>query len=171
MSQPFKELLWVTNSQIQLKNVAANKKDPPTDCCVEFHKKGIHMLTVTSLNKVLGPASARAKIERVCERDGIPTPWKAGWVSHYSDPSKVEKDPARRRALKDAQADDLAGVSSSNAHSSGSIGDIRDQQIQDLESKVLDLTKTVSSLNKTVSVLADMFKEFMKPSVSAPAPK
>ncbi|KID60062.1 uncharacterized protein G6M90_00g030580 [Metarhizium brunneum] len=166
----FKELLWVTKSQIQLKNVAANKKDPPTDCCVEFHKKGIHILTVSSLNKVLGPASARAKIEKVCERDGTPTPWKAGWVSYYNDPAKVEKDPTRRRGMKDAQADELAVLSRSDRRRS--ISDVeRDQRVQDLESKVHDLTDTVSSLNKTVSVLADMFKEFMKTSVSAPAPK
>ncbi|KID84384.1 FluG domain-containing protein [Metarhizium guizhouense ARSEF 977] len=66
-----------------------------------------HKHLADGLNKVLGPASARAKIETVCERDGIPTPWKAGWVSYYNDPAKVEKDPTRRRAMKDAQADEL----------------------------------------------------------------
>ncbi|KID94658.1 FluG domain-containing protein, partial [Metarhizium majus ARSEF 297] len=132
----FKELVWVTKSQIQLKNVAANKKDPPTDCCVEFHKKGIHILTVSSLNKVLGLASAKAKIKKVYKRDGIPTPWKAGWVSYYSDPAKIKKDPTRRRAMKDAQADELAMLSrldrqwSLSAHSRQSISNIkRDQQV------------------------------------------
>lgn len=100
----FDELLWVALSQTKLKNTAAGKKDPSTDCCVKFRKRGIQMLTKSSLAKVLGPASANAQIRSVCQRDQITPPWEAGWVSEYHDAAKLEKDPVRRRALKDAQA-------------------------------------------------------------------
>jgi hypothetical protein len=59
------ELLWVTKSQIQRKNLAAGSKDPPADCFVRFSREGIQILTVTSLTKVLETTSARAQIDRV----------------------------------------------------------------------------------------------------------
>lgn len=70
----FEDLLLVTELQIQLKNVATSKKDRPTDYCVELHKKVIYILTITSLKKLVGLASARAKMEKVFKRNGIPTP-------------------------------------------------------------------------------------------------
>jgi hypothetical protein len=155
----------VAKSQIQKKNLAAGRKDPPTDCCVKFHTKGIQILTVASLSRVLGPTSARAQIEKICKRDQIPPPWKAGWVSSYNDPASVEKDVKKRRAKKDAQA--RASLSeyptpkrrSQSMSSSGSIDDTineaRDKKIEVMETAVADLTKTVNTL-------AAMFQEFMK---------
>ena len=166
----FDEVLWVTKSQIQRKNLAANRKDPPADCCVRFHKKGINILTVSSLGKVLGATSARAQIDKVCRRDGIAPPWQAGWVSQYDDPAKVEKDATRRRAMKDAQAAASSTdsrttrgrqrrLSVQSYESASETKGTRDNDIQSLEVKMADLTKTVSSL-------AEIFAQFMKTAAS-----
>lgn len=158
----FIEVLWVTKSQIQRKNTAANSKDPPADCCVKFNRKGINILTVSSLSKVLGAASARAQIDKVCREDGIPPPWKAGWVSEYNDPAKVEKDPTRRRALKDVQAHTSsverrssgrrrgrrASVSSSGSNSEAE--QIQDYRMEALEDQVKTLTTMMTSLAETL---------------------
>ena len=155
----FDELLWVTKSQIQQKNIGAGKKDPPADCCVKFNSKGIHILTVSSLSKVLGAASARAQIETVCERDAIPPPWDAGWVSYYDNPAKVEKNPTRRRALQDAQASTSSAKPrrrlASDYSSSGEDEDARDARVDALEDMVKELAETVNGM-------AEMFKTFMK---------
>ncbi|KAK2051642.1 hypothetical protein LY76DRAFT_674066 [Colletotrichum caudatum] len=165
----FEELLWVTKSQTKHKNTAANNKDPNADCCVKFNDKGIQMLTVTSLNKVLGPSSARAKIEKVCRRDNISPPWKAGYVSQYYDPSKVEKDPVRRRALEDAQAtsstdDRLAQRKLNLDEAAGQESRVAEQledRVQSLEKEMKDVRNMATTLNRNMEILMGMFKEFM----------
>lgn len=161
----FVELLWVTKSQIQQKNIAAGKKDPPAECCAKFKSKGIRTLTVSSLGKVLGAASARAQIETVCERDDIPPPWDAGWVSYYDNPAKVEKNATRRRALQDAQSSTSSAKPrrrrASDYSSSGEDGDARDARVDALESMVKELAETVNGM-------AAMFKTFMKASAAQP---
>lgn len=97
----FKCLHWVTKAQGKLKNTAAGGRDPPADCCVEFTSKGLQILTVSSLCKVLGPISGRAQITEVCKKDDIDPPWKTRYIATYADPSAIKKDPAIRRSLRD----------------------------------------------------------------------
>ncbi|GKT83955.1 DnaJ domain-containing protein [Colletotrichum tofieldiae] len=166
----FEELLWVTKSQTKRKNIAANNKDPNADCCVKFHDKGIQILTVTSFNKVLGPSSARAEIEKVCRRDDISPPWKAGYVSQYCDRSKVEKDPVRRRALEDAQA--TSSIDNRLDQRKQSLGEAVGQEnrvaeqledrVQSLEKEMKDVRNMATTLNHNMEILMGMFKEFMK---------
>ncbi|KXJ84825.1 hypothetical protein Micbo1qcDRAFT_169925 [Microdochium bolleyi] len=68
----FEELLWVTDPA----HPRSEKRDPPADCCVRFRGQGLQILTRTSLFKVLGEKKARAEMESVCARDGIPAPWQ-----------------------------------------------------------------------------------------------
>ncbi|GKT96932.1 transposase [Colletotrichum tofieldiae] len=165
----FEELLWVTKSQTKSKNTAANTKDPNADCCVKFHDKGIQILTVTSLNKVLGPSGARAEIEKVCKRDNISPPWKAGYVSQYHDRSKIEKDPVRRRALEDAQAtspidDRLDQRKQSLDEAVGRRSRVAEQledRVQSLEKEMKDMRNMATTLNRNMEILIGMFKEFM----------
>ncbi|KZL64977.1 DnaJ domain-containing protein [Colletotrichum tofieldiae] len=165
----FEELLWVTKSQTKRKNIAANNKDPNADCCVKFHDKGIQILTVTSFNKVLGPSSARAEIEKVCWRDNISPPWKAGNVSQYYDRSKVEKDPVRRRALEDAQAtssidDRLAQRKLNLDEAAGQESRVAEQledRVKSLEKEMKDMRNMATTLNRNMEMLMGMFKEFM----------
>ncbi|KAK3940950.1 hypothetical protein QBC46DRAFT_363717 [Diplogelasinospora grovesii] len=63
--------LDVSLREIKRKNIAANDKNPDVYCYVRFIKKGMNMLTVTSLGKVLGPSSANREIKMACKRDGI----------------------------------------------------------------------------------------------------
>jgi hypothetical protein len=168
----FGELLWITKSQTKRKNTAANNKDPNADCCVKFHRKGIQILTKSSLFKVLGATSAAAEIEKVCRRDDILPPWKAGWASQYCDPSKVEKDPVRRRALRDAQANTSTDDHlSQRKQSTGERSEAQNrtiEQLQDrvenLENEVKDVKQMAATTNKNMEVLMGMFKEFMKAS-------
>lgn len=188
----FDQLLWVTKSQTKCKNTAANNKDPNADCCVKFHNKGVQILTVGSLTKVLGPSSARAEIEKVCERDGILPPWKAGLVSHYYDPSKVEKDAVRRRALRDAQAampsDDRLGR---RKQSPGAYSEAESRMVQQLQDKVenlenqmkdrvenlenqmkdmkdmtIKMDQNMAKMDQNMAALMGMFKEFMRASAT-----
>ncbi|KAF4465066.1 domain-containing [Fusarium albosuccineum] len=177
----FDQLLWVTKSQTKRKNTAANKKDPNADCCVKFHQNGIQMLTTTSLSKVLGRSSATAEIRRVCERDGILPPSEAGWVSEYYDPSRVEKDPVRRRALRDSQAitpsDDHLGRQRQNPGASSEAGSRMVQQLQDkvenLENQMKDMKditikmdQNMAKTDQNMAALMGMFKEFMRASAT-----
>ncbi|KAF5697235.1 hypothetical protein FMUND_15486 [Fusarium mundagurra] len=165
----FDELLWITKSQIKCKNTAANKKDPSAYCCTRFRSKGIQILSKSSLVKVLGSASALAEIEKVCNRDNIAPPWKAGWISQYHDPSKVEKDAARRRALKDSQSKitvkcepstgrpDLSVVAEKESEAMA----MMQTRVEGLETQLRDVTM---KMDKKMESLMDMFKEFMKAS-------
>ena len=162
----FAELLWVTSSRVQRKNLAAGLKDAAADCCVRFHLKGVNILTMTSFNKVLGRISARAQVMTPCERDGIPVPWEAGWESEFHDPAAVEKNATRRRRMKDAQA----VASSSTARYSGpfpkkSVNDWEksiEQRVQEMEAKLVGTNEAIGNLNNTVNTLADMLKDFLK---------
>jgi predicted transcriptional regulator len=170
----FDQLLWVTKSQTKRKNTATNRKDPNADCCVKFHGKGIQILTITSLSKVLGLSSATAEIKRVCEKDGICPPSEAGWVSHYYDPSKVEKDPVRRRALRDSQvkmsSDDKPGRRKQSPGEDSETGSVKVEQLQDrvenLENQMRDMKNITSTMNSNMETLMGMFKEFMKASAA-----
>lgn len=50
--EDFEELLFVTESK--RKSIYGNVRDPAADCCVKFRSKGIRMLIVSSLVRVLG---------------------------------------------------------------------------------------------------------------------
>lgn len=102
--EDFVKLHWVTKSQTKLRNTAARNKKPNADCCVEFTNGKIEILTLSSFRKVLGETSAMIKVKEVCKRDGILPPNEAGCVSEYFDPSKLEKDPAKRRQMEEEQA-------------------------------------------------------------------
>ena len=88
----------------------------------------------------------------------------------FDDAAMVERDAARRRAMKDAQSKASAmtvrpihGQRSPKVPASITDGEeARDRRVQDLEAKVSDLIETISTMNKTVNVLADMLKEFMR---------
>ncbi|KAK7403829.1 hypothetical protein QQX98_010400 [Neonectria punicea] len=162
----FDQLLWVTKSQTKRKNTAANKKDPNADCCVKFHQNGIQMLTTTSLSKVLGRSSATAEIRR---------------VSEYYDPSRVEKDPVRRRALRDSQAitpsDDYLSRQRQNPGASSEAESRTVQQLQDkvenLENQMKDMKditikmdENMAKTDQNMAALMGMFKEFMKASAA-----
>ncbi|KAM0341183.1 hypothetical protein ACHAPU_010113 [Fusarium lateritium] len=144
------------------------------DCCVKFHGKGIQILTITSLSKVLGLSSAIAEIKRVCEKDGICPPSEAGWVIYYYDPSKVEKDPVRRRALRDSQvkmsSDDKPGRRKQSPGEDSEAGSVKVEQLQDrvenLESQMRDMKNITSTMNSNMETLMGMFKEFMKASAA-----
>ncbi|KAF3768234.1 hypothetical protein M406DRAFT_75500 [Cryphonectria parasitica EP155] len=146
---------------------------------------GTQILTTTSLSKVLGRSSAAAEIMRVCERDGIQPPSEAGWVSHYYDPSKVEKDPVRRRALRDSQA-----ITPSDNHlgrqrqSPGAFSEAESRMVQQLQDKVENLENQMKDrvenlenqmkdmkdmtikMDQNMAALMGMFKEFMRASAT-----
>ena len=176
----FEELLWVTKSQTQRNNQAAGRKDPAADCCVKFRKRGINILTATSLGRVLGTASANAQIDNICKRDGILPPWQAGHVSSFEDPAKVEKDPVRRRALKDSRANKTAASEgeqrkqrSQSDSSEGQLGlsDASEQRLQRLEAMMIDLAETQKTMNmtvtKTMATMAEMFEQFMRANMAS----
>ncbi|KAF5707387.1 hypothetical protein FMUND_11145 [Fusarium mundagurra] len=131
----FDQLLWVTKSQTKRKNTAINKKDLNADCCVKFHRKGIQIVAIMSLSKVLGLSSAIAEIKRVYKIDSICLPSDAGWVSHYYDPLKVEKDPVCCRALRDSQvkmsSDDKPGRRKQTPGVHSEAGSVKVEQLQD----------------------------------------
>ncbi|RSL52056.1 hypothetical protein CEP51_015116 [Fusarium floridanum] len=146
---------------------------------------GTQILTTTSLSKVLGRSSAAAEIRRVCERDGIQPPSEAGWVSHYYDPSKVEKDPVRRRALRDSQAitpsDDHLGRQRQSPGASSKAESRMVQQLQDkvenlenemkdrvenLENQMKDMKDMTIKMDQNMATLMGMFKEFMRTSAT-----
>ncbi|KAL1898085.1 hypothetical protein Cpir12675_002033 [Ceratocystis pirilliformis] len=166
----FDQLLWITKSQTKLKNTAANNKSPSADCCVKFRNKGIQILSVTSLTKVLGPSSARAEIEKVCKRDNVLPPWKAGWVSQYSDPSKIEQDPAHRRALRDAQAN-LSAHNHLDQRKRSLHGDAEkesravkqlEDRVRKLENEMKDMKDMAVAMNQNMETLMRMFEDVMK---------
>ncbi|KJZ68401.1 hypothetical protein HIM_12207 [Hirsutella minnesotensis 3608] len=172
----FEELLWVTKSQTHRKNRAAGSKDPAADCCVRFRKKGINILTVTSLGRVLGRTSANAQIDNICKRDGILPPWQAGYVSSFEDPAKVEKDAVRRRALKDSQArQSLASErqpQKQRSHSDSSEGrpnlsDTSDQRLWRLEAMMIDMAETQKTLKETMATMAQLFERFMRANMAS----
>ncbi|KAL7786362.1 hypothetical protein V8C37DRAFT_412477 [Trichoderma ceciliae] len=136
----FEKLLWVTKSKMQRKNIAAGGKDPPADCCVQFRSQGIQILTVTSLTKVLGKASARAQIKN---------------------------DPRRRRAMKDAQArassSGRGGRTRRNSSVSSRTSTSDDNRIDKLESAMAEMSKTMNSMSR-------MFHDLMKASATTSTP-
>ncbi|KAK3934725.1 hypothetical protein QBC46DRAFT_425994 [Diplogelasinospora grovesii] len=178
--EDFKELLYVTTSQIKRKNTAANGKNPNAYCCVRFTKKGMNMLTVTSLGKVLGTVSANRQIKMACKRDGILPPWDAGWASHYHDEAKVEQDPEKARAKRDDQAkansrdrsrqrSDEAPQRTPSPHSEAKASDLR-SKVDKLESKVDDMAAKMSKLddmNKRMEELAALLMSFGRERQSA----
>ncbi|KAF4486600.1 hypothetical protein CGGC5_v005953 [Colletotrichum fructicola Nara gc5] len=163
----FKELLWVTKSHTKCKNTAAGKKNPSADCCVKFGSKGIQILTVSSLSKVVGSSSARAMIENVCSRDNISPPWKAGNISEYHDPSRLEKDPLRRRHLQETQAASATnkhpdqrkqGMDEAMGKSQGALEPL-EGRVQGLEKGMEEMKNMVTILNNNMEALMGMLKE------------
>ncbi|KAE9566113.1 hypothetical protein CGMCC3_g17713 [Colletotrichum fructicola] len=163
----FKQLLWVTKSHTKCKNTAAGKKNPSADCCVKFGSKGIQILTVSSLSKVLGSSSARAKIEDVCSRDNISPPWKAGNISEYHDPSRLEKDPVRRRHLQETQAASATdkhpdqrkqGMDEAMGKGQGALEPL-EGRVQGLEKGMEEMKNMVTILNNNMEALMGMLKE------------
>ncbi|KAK2590333.1 hypothetical protein QQS21_011976 [Conoideocrella luteorostrata] len=144
----FHELLWVTKSQTQRKNLAANRKDPP--------------------RKVLGETSAKAQIENMCRRDGIPPPWQAGLESSFENPAKVEKDVTRRRALRNSQARE-SSASEQQPRKQRGLGassnepsdhpNANEQRLQRLEAMMIDMGEARKTLNKTMATMAEMLKD------------
>ncbi|KAK1656625.1 hypothetical protein BDP55DRAFT_740091 [Colletotrichum godetiae] len=167
----FEELLWVTESHIKRKNTAARKKNPTADCCVKFRTKGIQILTVSSFSMVLGRSSARAEIEKICRRDNIAPPWDAGYISEYYDPSRLEKDPVRRRALQNAQA-----ASSAKRHldvrkqgldeAAGKTDRTPEQQedrVRGLEEEIMEMKKMMIALTENIEKLVGSAKASAQP--------
>ncbi|KAJ0335480.1 hypothetical protein KNSL1_013586 [Colletotrichum chrysophilum] len=163
----FKQLLWVTKSHTKCKNTAAGKKNPSADCCVKFGSKGIQILTVSSLSKVLGSSSARAMIEDVCSRDNISPPWKAGNISEYHDPSRLEKDPVRRRHLQETQAASATdkhpeqrkqGMDEAMGKGQGALEPLKGR-VQGLEKGMEEMKNMVAILNDNMEALMKMLKE------------
>ncbi|KAM4056903.1 hypothetical protein HRG_003766 [Hirsutella rhossiliensis] len=147
---------------------------------LRFRKRGINILTATSLGRVLGTASANAQVGNICKRDGILPPWQAGHVSSFEDPAKVEKDPVRRRALKDFRAKQTAAVEgeprkqrSQSDSSEGQLGlsDASEQRLQRLEVMMIDLAETQKTMNKTMTktmaTMAEMFERFMRANMTS----
>ena len=157
----FAELLWVTSSRVQHKNLAAGLKDAPADCCVRFHLKGVNILTMTSFSKVLGRVSARAQVTTACEKDSIPVPWEAGWESGFNDPAAVEKNATRRRRMKDAQAASSSTARYSVSSPKNSVCDGErsiEQRVQEMEAKLVSTNEAIGTLNGRCrySVLRDV---------------
>jgi hypothetical protein len=159
----FDELLWVTKSQIQRKNLAAGERLPNADCFVRFHKKGLNILALSSLNRVLGRTSANHRVKEVCQRDGIPPPWEAGHVSEYYDPSKVGKNSARRRAMKDEQAE-----ASSEGHRKSGRSQQRYKVETDSESEAGENTKLneleahVAGMDAKMTAMENLLKQLLE---------
>ncbi|KDN68706.1 hypothetical protein CSUB01_11678 [Colletotrichum sublineola] len=164
----FEGLLWVTRSQTKRKNTAAGKKDASADCCVKFKQKGIQILTLSSLRRVLGHGDANNKIEEVCERDGFPPPWKAGNISEFHDKSVLEKDPAKRRALADAQAAPSARNRLNQPEQS--LGEAikkenleqLDDRLGRLENAMSEMKAKTTNLEQSMEELGKMFMAFME---------
>ncbi|KAM7209418.1 hypothetical protein V8F06_014875, partial [Rhypophila decipiens] len=82
--EDFGELLFVTTTN--RKSIYGNSRNPGADCCVRFLTKGIHILSVSSFERVLGRKDAREEIMKVCERDGICAPWAVEMITEDNDP-------------------------------------------------------------------------------------
>ncbi|KDN65748.1 hypothetical protein CSUB01_07529 [Colletotrichum sublineola] len=156
----FKELLWVTKSQTKRKNTAAGKKNASADCCVNFKQKGIQILTLSSLRRVLGHGDANKMIKEVCERDGFLPPWEAGNISEFHDPSALEKDRDRRRALRDAQAASLA-KNRLNQPEQSLGGPIKKENHEQLDERLGRLENDMSEMKAETTKLTQMFMAFM----------
>ncbi|KAK1994157.1 hypothetical protein LX36DRAFT_727991 [Colletotrichum falcatum] len=149
----FERLLWVTRSQTKRKNTAAGKKD---------------ILTLSSLRRVLGHGDANKKIKEVCERDGFLPPWEAGNISEFYDPSALEKDPVKRRALGDTQA---ASPAKNRLNQLKSLGEAikkedheleqLDDRLRRLEDAVNVMTAKTANLEQSMDQMAKMFTAFM----------
>lgn len=161
----FEELLWVTKSQTMLKNTASRRKDPAADCCVKFRENGIHILTITSLSRVLGPTSARSAIAKACERDGFLSPWEAEPVSTYNDKAKLEKDPAKRREMRDKQAlenHDIKGAANNIQHLQDRIEKMETSGTEQLQARVEKMEKRFDTMETSMIELKEMFKQLME---------
>ncbi|KAE9566320.1 hypothetical protein CGMCC3_g17522 [Colletotrichum fructicola] len=121
----------------------------------------------TNLSKVVGSSSARAMIEDVCSRDNISPPWKAGNISEYHDPSRLEKDPVRRRHLQETQAASATdkhpdqrkqGMDEAMGKSQGVLEPL-EGRVQGLEKGMEEMKNMVTILNNNMEVLMGMLKE------------
>ncbi|KAI8218489.1 hypothetical protein K4K55_012789 [Colletotrichum sp. SAR 10_96] len=128
---------------------------------------GTRILTVSSLSKVLGSSSARAMIEDVCSRDNISPPWKAGNISEYHDPSRLEKDPVRRRHLQETQAASATdkhpeqrkqGMDEAMGKGQGALEPLK-ARVQGLEKGMEEMKNMVAILNDNMEALMKMLKE------------
>lgn len=167
----FKELHWVTLSYVKNKNLAAGRRNPPADCCVEFHSEiegeKIHMLTLSSLTKILGVEDMRKEIERVCKRDDIDPPWELNPLATHYDLSKLEKDPEKRRELRRKQAEasvpptTAAPFPPTIAAPAQPSHEADDDRLKRLETMVRSLSDMVKSQNENFTKLQAMFEQFM----------
>ena len=161
----FKELHWVTMSRVKNKNTATGKKDPPTDCFVEFKSKGYQMLTVSNLCIVLGRKVGRATIEQVCDRDGIPAPWNREPMNtfHRVPQNGPKKGAAERWAIVDSTEQKPSTTFSNNApvstddHFKDSRVDLLNDKIGHLETKIDLLTATIEKLLKGANPEPSLF--------------
>ncbi|CAM1503400.1 Fc.00g081760.m01.CDS01 [Cosmosporella sp. VM-42] len=100
----FVKVHWCTFSYIRKRNMAAGRTDPVSICFVEHRYREPGLLYATTLRKVLGEDRANREIIKVCRRDSIPCPWESAPIHSFCDPVALEKDPEKRRHLREQQA-------------------------------------------------------------------
>ncbi|SPO02446.1 uncharacterized protein DNG_05119 [Cephalotrichum gorgonifer] len=168
----FLELLWVTFPQMKRKNIAARKMDAQVDCCVKFKTKGINILTVSSLRRVLGKDIANSNIAGVCTRDGFAPPWHTGPISIVYDPTAKIKDLKERQAMRDECAKANAATSgdlplaTAMASTNDSSGDVAGKdRISELEKRVNEVEKKLDNvpalLDEKFGKMTDTLMNFM----------
>lgn len=152
----FKKLHWVTMSRIKNKNLATGKKDPPTDCCVEFKEHGLQIITVSNVCNILGRKNGRAAIEQVCKEQGIPPPWdRESMHTFYREPKNGRKQSAAERwaTVDSPPQKPPATTPPSNGHVSTNGGGFQDPRVDLLNDKIGDLEKKIDLLTATIERL------------------
>ncbi|KJK74196.1 hypothetical protein H634G_10569 [Metarhizium anisopliae BRIP 53293] len=152
----FKQLHWVTMSRIKNKNTATGKKDPPTDCCVEFKSQGLQIITVSNVCNILGRKNGRAAIEQVCKEQGILPPWdRQPMHTFYRLPKDGRKQSAVERwAMVDSP---LQGPPATTPPSNGQVSTngsgLQDPRVDSLNNKIANLEKKIDLLSTAIEKL------------------
>ncbi|KGQ02866.1 hypothetical protein BBAD15_g11913 [Beauveria bassiana D1-5] len=172
----FKEILWVTKARGKRKHAAGRQPDPAAYCCVRFEsektfqdgktKSGLQLLTMTSLKRVKGKTIAEGLVEKVCARDGIVPPWKAGYKEeiHDSETLKEAKENRQKRAAErpvEAEGSSSAISSASNGGRDSNASGHHEEPKSNLDSILNDMRDFMAEARKDREAMQDMMKTFM----------
>ncbi|KAM3477669.1 hypothetical protein MY8738_006320 [Beauveria namnaoensis] len=172
----FKEILWVTKARGKRKHAAGRQPDPAAYCCVRFESKktfndgktksGLQLLTMTSLKKVKGKTIAEGLVEKVCARDGIVPPWKAGYKEEIHDSEVLEeaRENRQKRAAEraaEAEGSSSATSSASNGRRDSNASGHHEEPKSNLDSILKDMRDFMAEARKDREAMQDMMKTFM----------
>ncbi|KZZ88621.1 hypothetical protein BBO_09573 [Beauveria brongniartii RCEF 3172] len=170
----FKEILWVTKAQGKRKHMTGRQPDPAAYCCVRFEsektfedgktKSGLQLLTMTSLKKVKGKNIAEGLVEKVCARDGIVPPWKAGYKEEIHDSEVLKEENRQKRAAEraaEAEGSSSATSSASNGGRDSNASGHLEEPKSNLDSILKEMRDFMAEARKDREVMQDMMKTFM----------